>query len=257
MSLDYIITLTGTVVVLFSLSFMWRGKKIDDDKEQLFEFHGIKLHTSKIIFILVSGLVTTAFPLIIKESKQTNTKLTAEEKCKSLTGSYTFFRDARYVFTSDDFTKESGIRATATGGSWDDVHCKQANAPDTYDLVGIDTSTHIIEVRMRNGEYKHIGTATAKYRSRVRINNDGTFGARRLIKEVRGNELHMEYDLPEYEKQFEKEIKLYDSYRKKVHLDHQSPSSQRFPCIVAEGYDNSEIVLAFACRNYTRTMLHK
>ncbi|MDO9312528.1 MAG: hypothetical protein Q7T85_12690, partial [Nitrosomonas sp.] len=189
----------------------------------------------------------------ISESRNVPDRRTAKEKCYSLAGDYIRHRDARYVFTSDEFTRRTGITATAIDWSWENVQCKSGeivDAPsDTFALIGEDSSTHRIEIRMEDGDYKHVADATAKYLSYVIIDRDGEFGERRILHSI--GELNAKYIQQEYVTRFEKKIALYDEERKRIH----NQISKGNPCVAAIGSDNSIPVLAFACKNYTRTLI--
>lgn len=111
------------------------------------------------------------------EKLKDSSKNIAESTCKSLalTGYYGFHKSARYIFTSDEFTERTGIRATAVSGSWEDVNCEADKSDGTYLLKGTDNTTHEIEIKdKRSGQFIRIGTAKGKYESEVQIKSDGT-----------------------------------------------------------------------------------
>ncbi len=196
------------------------------------------------------------------EKFRSSTKDIAKVTCDSLarTGYYGFHKSARYIFTSDDFTEGTGIRATAVSGSWEDVHC-EADKPDgTYLLRGTDNTTHEIEIKdEKSGQFFRIGTAKAKYESVVQIKSDGTLGLRRMLGEV--GEMIPKYDCPKYEEIYSSKMNEYNNERKRRHTDDDSKQAQRTtirnPCVTLRGQDNSEIVLAFACNDYTRTLIQQ
>lgn len=196
------------------------------------------------------------------EKLKDSSKNIAEATCKSLalTGYFGFHKSARYIFTSDEFTERTGIRATAVSGSWEDVHCEADKSDGTYLLKGTDNTTHEIEIKDKKSEqFIRIGTAKAKYESEVQIKSDGTLGLRRMIGEV--GEMVPTYACPEYEKIYRSKMMEYDDERKKRHTEVDSKQAQntslRNPCITLRGQDNSEIVLAFACKDYTRTLVQQ
>ncbi|WP_297324131.1 hypothetical protein [Nitrosomonas sp.] len=189
------------------------------------------------------------------KNKLSKFEQTGKEKCDLLakTGHFIFHQNTKYLFTSTEFTKNHGIRATAISGSWDNVRCI-SDGNSGYLLEGIDTSVHEIEVSVPGDGFKYIGTAESKYKTQLPINNDGTFGMRRILHEI---EMIPKYSCKEYEEQFKDKIAVYDEYRRELHgrKTNKFKEQPTQPCITAMGQDNSAIVLMFACRNYTRTMV--
>lgn len=186
----------------------------------------------------------------------------AKKKCESLAKAkaFEFYQNTQYSFASKNFTKDYGLRAIATHGNWNDLTCKP-NGDSGYILEGIDTSVHRIE-RISIGEdnklfIEDIATAKAKYRTHLFINKDESFHVRKIISEIG---MVPTYEKPEYQKELYHLMCRYDDYRIVKHFNHPDikkyeGDSKTQPCIPAEGEAQEGILLAFACDNYTRSMV--
>lgn len=225
----------------------------------------IPLSQNNKVFLI--GLIITALFAVLgylgkywfENTNYSNYSMTAKEKCHNLIGKYALRERAQYIFTSEEFTNEKRIRATAIDGTWTNLKCESSG--DTYELIGLDTTRHKIEYKLENGDFKHIGYGEASYKSKVTILKDGTLGVRRIVSKERN--LDRSYVKPKYKEEYKNAFDTYDEYRKKVHLYHVTSETDKkisdanrrsTPCITLFGLDNSETVLAFACNNYTRTM---
>lgn len=174
----------------------------------------------------------------------------ARTKCFLLKGDYSFHRDASYIFMN-----KSDIRATAKKGSWENLRCVQGEIAGTYELIGDDIAEHVIEIKLRNGDYVHIDTVTTSHKSKIYIGHDGKLGVRLIIGDVGVVQREYVYrkdpTLSKYEKDIEDKIREYDQYRRESHEN----TNEHNACIPAIGEDNLRIVLTFACSEYTETLV--
>jgi len=207
------------------------------------------------MFGLVAGLIVNNSP----NSDPHTPAITAKNTCHNLLGEYALNDKEQYIFTSEDFTNKDRIRATAIGATWEKLRCEPSG--DTYELIGRDTTRHLLEYKLDNGDFKHIGFGTSSYDSKVVILKNRTFGVRRIIS--KDSESDISYVKPEYKEKYKNAFDAYDNYRRNVHhyhvtsgADKKIPDAGRrsTPCLTLFGEDNFETVLAFACNNYTRTM---
>ncbi|TXI28874.1 MAG: hypothetical protein E6Q60_06075 [Nitrosomonas oligotropha] len=269
-----------------------RNKPLDNDA---LEIGNKKIGINPLILLISAFFILLAIPQLLKESAQSFKEFVqflkgvstncsnqecdklkreindltvpsiarAKKKCELLasTKHFEFYDLSQYIFTSDKFTEKYHIRAIATHGNWSDLKCSQ-NGDSGYILDGIDTSEHRIEqIVEKDGKQsvEYIATAKAKYRTKLLIDKDETLGTRSIYKEIG---MVPTYAKPEYQKEFYELMCRYDDYRIVKHfnysdiLNYDSELATQ-PCVPAKGNVGSQILLAFACKNYTRTLISK